>query len=83
MVRQNFFQVVKPLYTDSLKSWVGHIPEDVMKDLPKISPMLKKLGYDPLSKDPSYGKPDQEVQDKYDGLNFRIFFGFYEIFKRG
>lgn len=65
-VEKSTDQVVKPLYTDSLKSWVGHIPEDVMKDLPKISPMLKILGYDPLSKDPSYGKPDQEVQDKYD-----------------
>ena len=67
------FQVVKPLYTDSLKSWVGYIPEDVMKDLPKIAPMLKTLGYDPLSKDPFYGKPDQEVQDKYDCKFFRFF----------
>ncbi|CBY42939.1 unnamed protein product [Oikopleura dioica] len=65
-VEKSTDQVVKPLYTDSLKSWVGYIPEDVMKDLPKISPMLKTLGYDPLSKDPFYGKPDQEVQDKYD-----------------
>ena len=55
------------MYTDSLKSWVGHIPDDVMADMAKIAPMLKALGYDPHSKDPSYGKPDQEVQDKYDG----------------
>ena len=58
---------MKPLYTDSLKSWVGHIPDDVMADLPKIAPMMKTLGYDVHSKDPHYGKPDQEVQDKYDG----------------
>ena len=57
--------MVKPLYTDSLKSWVGHIPEDVEKDMTKIAPMLKTLGYDGASSDPFYGKPDQEVVDKY------------------
>ena len=59
------FQVVKPLYTDSMKSWVGKIPDDVLDDMAKIAPMLSTLGYDPHSKDPFYGKPDQEVTDKY------------------
>ena len=36
--------MVKPLYTDSLNSWVGHIPEDVENDMAKIAPMLKILG---------------------------------------
>ena len=34
----------KPLYTDSLNSWVGHIPADVEDDMAKIAPMLKTLG---------------------------------------
>ena len=34
----------KPLYTDSLNSWVGHIPSDVEDDMAKIAPMLKTLG---------------------------------------
>ena len=74
------FQVVKPLYTDSLNSWVGHIPDDVNDDMAKIAPMLKLLGeinrsikkliffllgYDPDSRDPFYGKPDKEVIQKY------------------
>jgi len=65
-VEKSTDQVVKPLYTDSLKSWVGHIPEDVEKDMTKIAPMLKTLGYDGASSDPFYGKPDQEVVDKYE-----------------
>ena len=48
-----------------MKSWVGKIPEDVLDDMAKIAPMLSTLGYDPHSKDPFYGKPDQEVTDKY------------------
>ena len=52
--------MVKPLYTDSLNSWVGHVPKDVEDDMSKIAPMLKTLGYDPESRNPYYGKPDQE-----------------------
>ena len=57
--------MVKPLYTDSLKSFVGKIPADVEDDMAKIAPMLKRLGYDPEARDPFFGKPDQEVSDKY------------------
>lgn len=64
-VEKSTDQVVKPLYTDSLNSWVGHIPDDVNDDMAKIAPMLKLLGYDPDSRDPFYGKPDKEVIQKY------------------
>jgi len=64
-VEKSTDQVIKPLYTDSLNSWVGHIPADVEDDMAKIAPMLKTLGYDPEAKNPYYGKPDQEVSDKY------------------
>lgn len=64
-VEKSTDQVIKPLYTDSLNSWVGHIPADVEEDMAKIAPMLKTLGYDPDAKNPYYGKPDQEVSDKY------------------
>lgn len=64
-VEKSTDQVVKPLYTDSLKSFVGKIPADVEDDMAKIAPMLKRLGYDPEARDPFFGKPDQEVSDKY------------------
>jgi len=58
-------QVIKPLYTESLKAWVGHIPEDVLKELDTIAPMLSKLGYDANSTDPVFPEPDEEVTAKY------------------
>ena len=78
---------MKPLYTDSLNSWVGHIPDDVLSDMNKIAPMLKTLGYDAESRNPYYGKPDKEcLQNIYKGrflkngrfftnLAFWIYFG--------
>lgn len=56
---------MKPLYTDSLNSWVDYIPKDVVKDMAIIAPMLKVLGYDPDSHIPFYGEPDEEVTQKY------------------
>ena len=45
----------------SLYSWVGQIPQDVIDDMPKIAPMLRTLGYDPLANPPDYGEPDPRV----------------------
>lgn len=48
-----------------MKAWVGHIPEDVLKELDTIAPMLSKLGYDANSTDPVFPEPDEEVTAKY------------------
>ena len=58
------FQVVKPLYVDSLNAWVGHLPEDVENEIDEIAPMIRILGYS-TSKNPYYGRPDWEVTEKY------------------
>lgn len=54
-------QVIKPVNLEALTRWVGHIPEDVLKDMDTIAPMLEKLGYDPTANPPDYGQPDPEV----------------------
>ncbi|KAB5548853.1 hypothetical protein PHYPO_G00060500 [Pangasianodon hypophthalmus] len=51
-------QVFNPVNTKALSKWVGHIPDDVVKDMASIAPMLKRLGYDPLANPPDYGKPE-------------------------
>lgn len=37
-------QVVKPVNTDSLTAWVGKLPQEVVRDMSKIAPMLAHLG---------------------------------------
>ncbi|KAH9417150.1 Protein-tyrosine sulfotransferase [Dermatophagoides pteronyssinus] len=37
-------QVIKPINLEALSKWVGHIPDDVVNDMYKIAPMLKKIG---------------------------------------
>ena len=54
-------QVIKPVNLESLVSWVGHVPEDVRRDIHKIAPMLSRLGYDPDAYPPPYGKADAVV----------------------
>lgn len=46
-----------------MNKWVGNIPEDVKKDMAKIAPMLRTLGYDPEANPPNYGQPDPKVAD--------------------
>lgn len=41
---------------------MGNFPEDVVRDMADIAPMLSVLGYDPYSNPPDYGKPDSWVQ---------------------
>nr|XP_033811614.1 protein-tyrosine sulfotransferase 2 [Geotrypetes seraphini]XP_033811615.1 protein-tyrosine sulfotransferase 2 [Geotrypetes seraphini] len=54
-------QVIKPVNMEALAKWVGFIPNDVVKDMAQIAPMLARLGYDPLANPPGYGKPDPVV----------------------
>ena len=61
-------QVIKPINLEALSKWVGQIPEDVVKDMASIAPMLETLGYDPNANPPNYGKPDAFVVDKMKDL---------------
>lgn len=61
-------QVIKPINIEALSKWVGSIPQDVVKDMDKIAPMLRTLGYDPDANPPDYGKPDSFVMKKMQEL---------------
>ncbi|CAF0927157.1 unnamed protein product [Rotaria sp. Silwood1] len=61
-------QVIKPINLEALTRWVGHIPDDVKKEIDTLAPMLKKLGYDTQSDVPTYGVPDQLVVNNMNKL---------------
>ena len=56
-------QIIKPVNLEALSKWVGNIPDDVVKLMGQIAPMLRTLGYDPDGNPPNYGKPDLRVAD--------------------
>lgn len=60
-VERSSDQVIKPVNLEALSKWVGHIPDDVVRDMADIAPMLSVLGYDPYSNPPDYGKADSWV----------------------
>lgn len=62
-VERSSDQVIKPVNLDALSKWVGKMPDDVVKDMASIAPMLAHFGYDPEENPPNYGKPDQFVVD--------------------
>lgn len=62
-VERSSDQVIKPINLEALTKWAGHIPDDVVKDMADIAPMLSVLGYNPYDNPPSYGKPDSIVAD--------------------
>ncbi|XP_053212582.1 protein-tyrosine sulfotransferase 2-like [Panonychus citri] len=62
-------QVIKPINVEALSKWVGHMPEDVVRDMGSIAPMLSVLGYDPSANPPDYGKPDAFVVNKMKDLS--------------
>ncbi|XP_070572642.1 protein-tyrosine sulfotransferase 1-like [Ptychodera flava] len=62
-VERSTDQVIKPINLDALTSWVGHIPQEVLDDMPYVAPMLQRLGYDPRANPPNYGTPDKLVVD--------------------
>ena len=37
-------QVIKPINIEALSKWVGAIPEDVVRDMAEVAPMLEFLG---------------------------------------
>ncbi|XP_066253385.1 protein-tyrosine sulfotransferase [Euwallacea similis] len=63
-VERSSDQVIKPVNLEALTKWVGNIPDDVVRDMAEIAPMLSVLGYDPYSNPPNYGKPDDQVAQK-------------------
>ncbi|XP_030761903.1 protein-tyrosine sulfotransferase [Sitophilus oryzae] len=60
-VERSSDQVIKPVNLEALTKWVGNIPDDVVRDMADIAPMLSVLGYDPYANPPNYGKPDAQV----------------------
>ncbi|KAK9881710.1 hypothetical protein WA026_017228 [Henosepilachna vigintioctopunctata] len=60
-VERSSDQVIKPVNLEALTKWVGNIPDDVVRDMADIAPMLSVLGYDPYANPPEYGKPDAEI----------------------
>lgn len=56
-------QVIKPVNLEALTKWVGQIPNDVVRDMAELAPMLQILGYDPHANPPSYGEADAVVRD--------------------
>lgn len=60
-VERSTDQVMKPVNTDALSKWVGHIPADVISDMAEIAPMLARLGYDPHANPPDYTRPEPLV----------------------
>lgn len=60
-VERSSDQVIKPVNLEALTKWVDNIPEDVVRDMAEIAPMLSVLGYDPYANPPNYGKPDDQV----------------------
>uniref|UniRef100_A0A1B0D6I3 Protein-tyrosine sulfotransferase n=1 Tax=Phlebotomus papatasi TaxID=29031 RepID=A0A1B0D6I3_PHLPP len=62
-VERSSDQVIKPVNLEAMSKWVGHIPDDVVRDMADIAPMLSILGYDPYANPPDYGKPDSWVKD--------------------
>lgn len=57
-------QVVKPVYLEALSKWVGKFPDDVIRDMASIAPMLAHLGYDPQANPPDYSKPSSPNVDE-------------------
>lgn len=54
--------MIKPVNLEALTKWVGNIPQDVVRDMAEIAPMLSVLGYDPYANPPNYGQPDSLVK---------------------
>lgn len=52
---------MKPVNTEALSKWVGHVPSDVVNDMAEIAPMLARLGYDPHANPPDYTKAESMV----------------------
>lgn len=67
-VERSSDQVIKPINLEALSKWVGQFPEDVLKNIKNIAPMLATLGYNPDTSTPNYGKPDAFVQNNTNSI---------------
>lgn len=67
-VERSSDQVIKPVNLDALTQWVGKFPDDVVRDMADIAPMLSVLGYDAYANPPEYGKADSWVLDNTNRL---------------
>lgn len=71
-VERSSDQVIKPVNLEALSKWVGNIPEDVVRDMADVAPMLSVLGYDPYANPPDYGKADSWVKDNTLKVNLNV-----------
>lgn len=54
-------QIIQPVHTKALTEWVGTFSKKLLRDMDKVAPMLKKLGYNPNENPPKYGEADPEI----------------------
>lgn len=71
-VERSSDQVIKPVNLEALSKWVGKIPEDVVRDMADIAPMLSVLGYDPYANPPVIY--DSLSFAQYSGMKKQLFF---------
>lgn len=62
-VERSSDQVIKPINLEALGKWEGQIPDDVVREMADIAPMLRVLGYNPYVNKGNYGDPDAWVKD--------------------
>ncbi|CAF0817663.1 unnamed protein product [Didymodactylos carnosus] len=65
-------QVIKPINLEALTRWVGHVPDNVKNEIDTLAPMLKQLGYDTKSDNPSYGTADSLVIENTNNIKRNI-----------
>jgi len=83
-VERSSDQIIKPVNLAALTKWVGNIPEDVVREMADIAPMLSVLGYDPYANPPVYGAPVRVPTVPLSGLPnlLRVRSAFLIIMKR-
>uniref|UniRef100_A0A336LN86 Protein-tyrosine sulfotransferase n=1 Tax=Culicoides sonorensis TaxID=179676 RepID=A0A336LN86_CULSO len=62
-VERSSDQVIKPINLEALNKWEGQLPDDVVRDMPQIAPMLRVLGYNPFENKGNYGDSSAWVKE--------------------
>lgn len=62
-VERSSDQVIKPINLEALNKWEGQLPDDVVRDMPQIAPMLRVLGYNPYENKGNYGDSSAWVKE--------------------
>lgn len=73
-VERSTDQVIKPVNLEALSKWVGKIPKEVVAEMDKVAPMLRKLGYDPFGNPPNYGEPEKVVKENTNDIQKNHYF---------